>query len=125
MGISGCSDALAEDISRLQNVLERIYGLVTSDAADDYPQLRSSTKDLRFRISSLKKSFTKELDSRTDSDSFGRKKTSASRSAFSDSKYSSKIKLPSLSLPHKGSNPSWLKIRNLLILTKLLIFALH
>ena len=38
VGISGCSDALAEDISRLQNVLERIYGLVTSDAADDYPQ---------------------------------------------------------------------------------------
>ena len=70
--ISGCSDALAEDISRLQNMLERIYELVTSDAADDYLQLRSSTRVLRFRISSLKKSFTKQLDSRTDSDSFGK-----------------------------------------------------
>ena len=45
--ISGCSDALAEDISRLQNMLERIYEWVTSDAEDDYPQLRSSTRDLR------------------------------------------------------------------------------
>ena len=71
--ISGCSVALAEDISRLQNMLERIYELVTSDAADDYPQLRSFTRDLRFRISSLKKSFTKEWDSRTDSDFFGKK----------------------------------------------------
>ena len=70
----------------------------------------------------------------TDSDSCGGKKTSLSRSAFSDSKDSSNFKLPSLSLPHfdgcghhsgKGSNPSWLKIRNLLILAKLLIFALH
>ena len=51
---SGCSDALAEDTSRLQNMLERIYELVTSDAVNDYPQLRSSTRDLRFRISSLK-----------------------------------------------------------------------
>ena len=99
VNISGCSDALAEDISRLQNMLERIHELVTSDAADDYPQLRSLTRDLRFRISSLKKSFTKEWDSRTDSDFFG-KNTSASRSAFSDSKDSSNIKLPSLSLPH-------------------------
>ena len=105
--ISGCSDALAEDISRLQNMLERIYELVTSDAADDYPQLRSSTRDLRFRISSLKKSFTKELDSRTDSDSFG-KNTSASRSAFSGNKDSSNIKLPSLSLPHfDGGEMEW------------------
>ena len=31
--ISGSSDALAEHISRLQNMLERIYELVTSDAA--------------------------------------------------------------------------------------------
>ena len=107
MDISGCSDALAEDISRLQNMLERICELVTSDAADDYPQLRSSTRDLRFRISSLKKSFTKELDSRTDSDSFGNN-TSASRSAFSDSKDSSNIKLPSLSLPHfDGGEMEW------------------
>ena len=107
MDISGCSDALAEDISRLQNMLERIYELVTSDAADDYPQSRFSTRDLRFRISSLKKSFTKELDSRTDSDSFG-KNTSASRSAFSDNKDSSNIKLPSLSLPHfDGGEMEW------------------
>ena len=68
--ISGCSDALVEDISRLQNMLERIYELVTSDAVDDYPQLRSSARDLRFRLSSLKKAFTEELDSRIDSDSF-------------------------------------------------------
>ena len=32
MDISGCSDALAEDISRLQNILETIYELDTSDA---------------------------------------------------------------------------------------------
>ena len=105
--ISGCSDALAEDISRLQNMLERIYKLVTSDAADGYPQLRSSTRDLRFRISSLKKLFTKELDSRTDSDSFG-KNTSASRSALSDNKNYSSIKLPSLSLPYfDGGEMEW------------------
>ena len=55
-------------------MLERIYELVTSDAADDYPQLRISTRDLRFRISSLNKSFSKELDCGTDSDSFGKKK---------------------------------------------------
>ena len=55
----------------------------------------------------MKKSFTKELDSRTDSDSFG-KNTSASRSAFSDSKDSSNIKLPSLSLPHfDGGEMEW------------------
>ena len=34
--ISECSDALADDFSRLQNRLERIYELVTSDAADDF-----------------------------------------------------------------------------------------
>ena len=50
--ISVCSDALAEDMSRLQNILERIYELVISDAAVDYPQLKPSTRDLRFRISS-------------------------------------------------------------------------
>ena len=95
--ISGCSDALAEDISRLQNMLERIYELVTSDAANHYPQLRSSTRDLRFRISSLKKLFTKELDSRTDSDSFGKQPHRLQGQLFQDS---SNIKLPSLSLPH-------------------------
>ena len=43
--VSGCSDVIAEDISRLQNMLERLYELVTSDAAVDYPQFRSSTRD--------------------------------------------------------------------------------
>ena len=47
LNISGCSDALAEDISQLQNMLERLYELVTSDDAKDYPQLRSSTRDLK------------------------------------------------------------------------------
>ena len=47
------------------------------------------------------------MDSRTDSNSFG-KITSASRSAFSDSKDSSNIKLPSLSLAHSdGGEMEW------------------
>ena len=129
VNISGSSDTLAEDISQLQNMLERLYKLITFNVVNDYPLLRSSTRDLL-------RSFTKELDTRADSDSFGKKHQLQGQlfqivRIFQTLNYLDYLCLTLMVVKWSGhhsgksSCSSWIKIKTLLIQTKLLIFALH